>query len=304
MIIPSGSTHISVNETTPSLFNYIALEGLRTGDSLNRGFQVMSTRQRVLAGSLWAYQRLANGAESLHSDGPIDEDVAVYILAYYEYDGIDFTFNPPKAELGRLGATVYSWNSTEWRACDAECGSGLQQKGVACWEVSLGGGVKEVDDKCDFLQRPMSERECVVEPCRYQWVELEWDTCSVSCGGGGVQMRGLACVWVRGEGNVEVESDLCYNEATPTTAQPCQQESCPPEYRWHHGVWGACDVVCGEGWMERGVWCEGEHGTVHNESCQRDDKPPYKVTCHAPEVCSNFQWTLSDWSEVRSCTLP
>ena len=303
MIIPSGSTHISVSETTPSLSNYIALEGRHTGDSFNRQFQIMTTSQRVLAGSLWTYERLVNGAESLHSDGPIDEDVVVYLLAYYEYDGIDFTFNPPKADLGRLGATVHSWNSTQWRACDAECGSGLQERGVACWEMSLGGGggVREVDDeKCGSLQRPMSERECVMEPCQYKWVESEWDPCSVSCGAG-VQVRELTCVWV--EDNVEVNRDLCHNETTPTTTQPCQQEACPPEYQWRHGEWGACDVVCGEGWMEREVWCEGEQGTVGNESCHGDEKLPYKVICHAPQVCSNFHWTLSDWSEVRYCTL-
>lgn len=299
--VPAGSTYISVSEATPSSSNYLSLQGLQTGDSLNRYFKVLptGTRERPLAGSLWHYQRQhGNGMEVVRTDGPIDEDVTIYILANQIYDGIRFTFNVPNKDLDDLERHVYTWNTTEWGVCDVGCGSGYQERGVACLEVYRGGSTEEVDDtECGFVDRPISRQECGMEPCEYQWVVSEWDSCNVSCGVG-VMVRTVRCE--SGDVGGVAEEHLCPEERRPYPTQQCQQEAC--QYQWQHGEWEACDAVCGEGWEEREVWCEmeGRPGDVVNEGlCEGNDKPDEKGTCHAPQPCSNFQWSVSTWSEVR-----
>lgn len=306
--IPSGSTQISIIETTPTPSNYLALKGLQTLDFVNGDFIVFpqGTSNRTFAGNIWTYQRLQNNTESFHSNGhgPTDEGVVIYILANQEYDGITFTFNLPKTDISDLTEPVYFWNITQWGVCDSRCGRGYQVRGVVCWKLSPGGNTEEEDNekRCsDILERPPPERECSTT-CQYRWVWLDWGRCNVTCGGG-YRQREVKCQWIRetsGETNVDVEDRLCPVGSRPEGMQPCQQGAC--QYGWRHGEWGACDVVCGEGWKEREVWCEqvGKSGAVSNTLCgEGRNKPDQLVICHTPEPCSNFQWSTSKWSEVR-----
>ena len=272
------------------------------------------TRQLTFAGSTWTYVRLLNGSERISTSGPIDEDVSVYVLAYYEYDGISFSFNIPKMELGMLTQVVYFWNVTEWGSCDATgcgAGAGQQERGVSCRRFVPGEGSVESEDGEEgcgqSLPRPLSSRECG-SPCQYRWVVREWDQCNVSCGGmgEGVRRREVRCeVWEGGEeGEVEeggtvVPDHQCPADSRPEETQPCGQEAC--HYEWKHGQWESCDAVCGEGWRQRGVWCEQGGGVVSNEAlCSTSEKPAVLDVCHAPYLCSEFEWATAEWSEVRT----
>lgn len=280
------------------------------------------TTERPFAGNLWTYQRLngengeesgLNGAESAHTTGPVDEDVMIFILADHNYDGIRFTFNVLTEDLAGLQLPVYFWNTSEWGVC-VGCGRGHQERGVDCWKVYPGGRLEEVEDEteCSLLERPTSERECRMEKCRYQWMASEWDPCNASCGVGIIVRtvwcesgdvgavsgdRGGVSGDIRGE---TVEEELCPEESRPSLVQECHQEAC--QYQWRHREWGACDAVCGEGRKEREVWCEKEGrpgDVVREELCEGKDKPARRGSCHAPQSCSSFHWSVSSWSEVR-----
>ena len=240
------------------------------------------------------------GVESARTPGPVDEDIEVYILANSNYDGIHFTFNLQTSDFARLRQPVYFWNVSEWSACSVGCGRGRQERGVACWMIHPGGRVEEAraEMDCGLLEDPGSEQECVVEQCQYQWMVLEWDPCNVSCGVG-AESRTVRCV-SHDMGGVAVEEHLCSDEMKPSLVQECHQEAC--RYQWRHGEWGTCDAPCGEGWMEREVWCEreGRPGDEVKEAlCEGVDRPGRTGRCHAPQPCSRFQWSMSTWSEVR-----
>lgn len=301
--LPAGSTHIVARETTPSPASYLALKTSLFQDSLNTGLAVLpsGTHHLTLAASRWTYQRLSNDTESIATSGPVDEGVVIYSLAYYEYEGITFSFNVPRTEIGNLTRTVYFWNETEWGVCDApeECGTGTQERGVACWRAEPGGVVVAAEEgDCDaLLPHPPSSRRCGT-PCVYGWVASEWGQCNVSCGEG-VRGRGITCHLIKdGEvGEEEVEDNLCPPEDRPEDMQTCEEGAC--HYDWHHGEWGSCDVPCGEGWREREVWCEQREGGVATNDetlCDTSGKPEHMGVCHTPYECS---WTTSEWGEVR-----
>lgn len=323
LTIPPGSTHISIHEITPSPLNFLALRGQQTLDSVNEDYTVLSggVTSLAFAGNTWTYKRLPSQSESINTRGPTDEGVSVSLLAYQSYDGITFTFNVPKAELGSLGrGEVYYWNTSAWGACDDGdgCGSanGRQERRVSCWRSKSRGVKEEVEaGRCEeLLERPPTGRGCETPACVHHWVAGGWGTCNVSCGRG-VRQREVRCEEV--ESGVVTEDHLCPSQGKPEAVQPCEElGAC--QYHWHHGEWGACDVVCGEGRRERGVWCERERGEwpvggvagaaaeklkVSEDMCgggEDSDKPHGMESCHAPQPCSHFQWATSDWSKVRA----
>lgn len=305
LTIPLGSTDISVHETTPSQSNFLAFKGSETLDFINGHLTVLplGIASKPFAGNIWTYEQPGNGAESIHTDGPIDEDVTVYILANQTHDGINFTFNLPKADLEDLTRPVYFWNSTEWGQCDALCGRGHQERGVACWKLRPGGIVTEEDGgaECGSLTKPVPRRECSMELCRYKWTSMEWGQCNVSCGEG-VRTREVKCEWIREEfglPNVQTDDHLCPTGEMPEAMDACELGAC--RYEWGRGEWGRCDAVCGEGRQEREVWCqkEGRKGEEVSETLCTMEKPSTAELCHAPDPCSNFNWLSSSWSEVR-----
>ncbi len=286
----------------PSLANYISLYALRSRNTINGNFRVITeeTSQIPFAGNTWTYQQnTSSGAESIYTKGPIDEDITIYLLANQEYDGVNFTFNPLKTSLGGFKENLYFWNYTEWEECDvAACGHGQQSRGVVCLKLLPGGSVEEVEGECDFLKKLDTRRECGMEPCHYTWVESEWNRCNVSCDTG-TQTRDVACHL---EEEV-VDDKFCSSELRPLDVRTCHKRAC--HYEWQHGEWGECLCAAGEGgcgWMERDVWCVkvGEHGdvTVGEELCRDEGKPERSVSCHTPQPCTT--WVVSDWSEVCS----
>lgn len=306
LTLPHGSTNISISETTPSSANYIALKAKQSQVFINGNFRVFHAGHTpvTFAMSLWSYERLSNGAESVKTVGPISEEVLVYLLASEVYDGISFSFNLPKSNMDGVNAPVYLWQALEWQSCDVDCGSGHQERNVTCEKLLPGGNLEtqETDTMCVSLQKPITRQECRMDLCHYTWVVSEWNQCNVSCGGNGMESRTVTCQKSANSSTkvMTVDDKYCL-QGRPTSARLCNKGEC--QYEWEYGTWGSCDSVCGEGWMEREVWCvrEGEEGSVVSRSlCQDKDKPRHRLTCQSPAgSCSNYQWHTSEWSEVR-----
>ena len=308
--LPGGSTDISISEISPSLSNYIALKGMQSHAFINGNYRVISAGHTSLefAGSLWSYKRLSNGRESINTEGKIDEDVALYVLATQVYEGVTFSFNLPNSKMNDIDSPVYLWNTFKWESCDVNCGHGYQERNVTC-DMLLPGHTEHVtqdsDTKCSRLTKPILRQECSMELCHYSWVVSEWNQCNASCGDSGIQTRTVKCqqnASVRdGSRDISVGDHFC-SEVRPPSTQLCNIRAC--QYEWAHGEWTVCEAVCGEGATQRQVWCtsswrgEGRR-RVNSTFCHDEHKPKEVTTCQSSAgSCFDYQWNMSDWSEV------
>ena len=309
MTIPTGSTGITIEEVSPSRNNFIAVLGSPSGDTLNGEYNVLPNGLSVefLAGSSWTYERPIHATEILRTNGPISENVTVYLLANSTYEGVRFTFFVPSDLVSELSEAVYYWNESEWSECSVECGRGEQDREISCTKLHPSGQTESADiSLCDPATRPDTRRPCDQGVCMYKWEASDWGMCDSVCGEGR-QSRTVVCKWVKKNGtSEEVDDVFCDAVSEPSHVQSCQVESC--RYEWHAEEWGKCDSLCGEGWMKREVVClwmnlwltnggELKAATVSDSHCG-DSKPEGSVECDDMEPCENFQWITSEWSEV------
>ena len=303
--LPRGSAHISISEVTPSSSNYIALKGEKSKNFINGRYRVLHAGHSPLtfAGSLWSYDRLSNGAESIKTEGQTNEKVEVYILAAEMYDGITFSFNLLNSKMHDIDAPVYLWRALDWGSCEGDSEQGHQERNVTCNEIDpeLQVETQVSENYCRSLPKPISQQECSMESYYYSWVVSEWSQCNVSCGGIGIETRNVTCqrniTEKDGTNNVVMDDHICPRKQ-PRNIRTCNQGAC--QYKWNYGSWGSCDSVCGEGWMKREVWCVWREDTVVSPSlCRDENKPDNKVTCQSSAGnCSDYQWAVSEWNEV------
>ena len=305
-----GSASITIEEIVPSRNNFIAILGVTSGDTLNGNYNVLPSGLSLefLAGTTWTYERPLHSTEFLRTDGPINENVTVYLLANSTYDGVRYTFSVPKDLVNEISNPVYYWNESVWNECNVECGLGEQDRNISCTKLYPSGETESVDiSSCNPSTRPETRRPCHPGVCLYEWEVGEWEICDSVCGEG-QQSRIVRCKWLRSNGTLEdVDESLCDSYSEPNHFRSCQVESC--RYEWHAKEWGSCDVLCGEGWKKREVVClwmnlwltnggELHAATVSDSHCD-NDKPEDSVKCDM-EPCNNFQWSTSDWSEVSA----
>ncbi|XP_004678465.1 PREDICTED: A disintegrin and metalloproteinase with thrombospondin motifs 12 [Condylura cristata] len=105
------------------------------------------------------------------------------------------------------------WQVSPWSQCSRSCGSGVQERGVAC-----PGG------RCDWTQRPTSIIPCNRQPC-CRWATGNWSLCTASCGGGS-QKRTVRCVSSEGNQTEDEDGCLCDHEPRPPELRKCSQQAC------------------------------------------------------------------------------
>uniref|UniRef100_A0A3P8VNX7 Papilin, proteoglycan like sulfated glycoprotein n=1 Tax=Cynoglossus semilaevis TaxID=244447 RepID=A0A3P8VNX7_CYNSE len=295
-IIPVGATTISIKETVATR-NYLAIKNLRGEYYLNGHWVIEFSRATTIAGTMLYYQRGAEGEnvpETIIGRGPTTEPLVVELISQEPNPGVEYEYYLPNGR-SREG---YYWSFGSWSACSKECGSGYQSRSVFC----------TIDNEafpdylCASLPRPQSNRTCNPQQCpeTHSWRTGEWNTCSVTCGGGS-QIRSVQCISHDASGTRVVEDAVCaaYAEA-PTSLQTCNMQKCA---EYHVTSWSACSVTCGSGEQTREVTCVGSDGTALEESfCSLLPRPSAVQPCETAPCPKEIRWHVGEWGLCsRSC---
>lgn len=294
--------NILIQEVTPSPDNYIAILGSKSHRARNGDLRVMAegVSNFQYAGSSWVYERVVGSSEYFKTDGPLKENVTVYLLANSVYDGIRYTFSLPKTEIKALKEPVYIWKNESWGDCEADCAWGEQNRSIRC--LRLGANNTEDEDYflCDPLTKPESTQSCYTEPCVYTWAVTNWGNCDTVCGEG-QEYREVTCEWTKRSGDVDIVSDgHCDADTKPAAVKTCLIKCI---YNWLVSGWDECDVICGKGEQRRNVSCEWEKRNGNTEIiddafCRNESVKPDTVQACQLEDCV-YTWAVSTWS---SCT--
>ncbi|XP_034530251.1 LOW QUALITY PROTEIN: papilin [Notolabrus celidotus] len=297
-IIPVGATTISIRETVATR-NYIAIKNLRGEYYLNGHWVIEFSRATPIAGTMLYYQRGAEGdnvPETIIGRGPTTEPLVVELISQEPNQGVEYEYYLPNGR-SREG---YYWSFGSWSTCSRECGSGYQSRLVFCTIDNE----SYPDYLCASLPRPQTNRTCNPHPCPQtrSWRTGEWNTCSVTCGGGS-QVRRVECVSNDASGPRVVEDAVCaaYTEA-PLSLQTCNMQQCA-EYRASR--WSACSVTCGSGQQTREISCIGSGGMrLEETSCSGLIRPTAARPCEMAACPSPRQisWQAGEWGLCsRSC---
>ncbi|XP_029937974.1 papilin isoform X2 [Myripristis murdjan] len=297
-IIPVGATTISIRETVPTR-NYLAIKNLRGEYYLNGHWVIEFSRSTTVAGTTLYYQRGAEGdnvPETIIGRGPTTEPLVIELISQEPNQGVEYEYYLPNGR-SREG---YYWSYGSWSACSKECGSGYQSRLVFC----AIDNEAYPDYLCASLPRPHSNRTCNPHACPQtrSWETGEWNTCSVSCGGGS-QIRSVQCVSRDASGPRVVEDSICaaYAQAPPSL-QTCNMHKCA-EYQVTG--WSQCSVTCGSGEQTREVTCVGAGGVKLEETaCSMLARPTAIQPCEMAPCSQNIiSWHVGQWGLCsRSCS--
>ncbi|XP_031165550.1 papilin isoform X2 [Sander lucioperca] len=317
-IIPVGATTISIRETVATR-NYLAIKNLRGEYYLNGHWVIEFSRATPIAGTMLYYQRGAEGdnvPETIIGRGPTTEPLVVELISQEPNQGVEYEFYLPNGR-SREG---YYWSFGSWSTCSRECGSGYQSRLVFCTIDNEA----YPDYLCASLPRPQTNRTCNPHVCPqirrmaylyppqlwrssersraylFSWKTGEWNTCSVTCGGGS-QVRSVQCVSHDAAGPRVVEDAICaaYAEAPPSL-QTCNMQQCA-EYQVTR--WSACSVTCGSGEQTREVTCVGSAGMrLEETSCSALLRPTAVRPCEMAACLRQISWHVGDWGLCsKSC---
>ncbi|XP_067470420.1 papilin isoform X1 [Thunnus thynnus] len=295
-IIPVGATTISIRETVASR-NYLAIKNLRGEYYLNGHWVIEFSRATPIAGTVLYYQRGAEGdniPETIIGRGPTTEPLVVELISQEPNQGVEYEFYLPNGR-SREG---YYWSFGSWSACSKECGSGYQSRLVFCTIDNE----SYPDYLCASLPRPQSNRTCNIHACPQvrSWKTGEWNTCSVTCGGGS-QVRSVQCISHDASGPRVVEDAVCaaYSEAPPSL-QTCNMQKCA-EYKVTR--WSQCSVTCGTGEQTREVTCVGSGGMrLEETSCSSLLRPSAVQPCEMAACPRQIGWHIGEWGLCsKSC---
>lgn len=296
-IIPVGATTISIRETVATR-NYLAIKNLRGEYYLNGHWVIEFSRATPIAGTVLYYQRGAEGdnvPETIIGRGPTTEPLVVELISQEPNRGVEYEFYLPR---GR-STQGYYWSFGSWSACSKECGSGYQSRLVFCTIDHE----SYPDYLCASLPRPQSNRTCNPQECPqvHSWRTGEWNTCSVTCGGGS-QVRSLQCITHDASGPRVVEDAVCAaSSEAPPTMQTCNMQKCS-EYRT--GRWSPCSATCGSGEQTREVTCVGSGGMrLEETACATLLRPPSIRACESAPCSREVSWHVGAWGLCsRSCS--
>lgn len=275
-LIPAGARDISIREVAEAA-NFLALRGVGPDQYfLNGGWTIQWAGEYPAAGTTFTYAR-AGDLETLSAPGPTLEPLWVQLLFQESNPGVQYEYTVHRAPgLGGGQLPRFSWSLGPWSKCSVTCGTGTQRQSPHC-EEQAGGRVD--DTHCDPLQRPDErQRTCSQEPCPARWWAGEWQTCSRSCGPGGLVRRPVLCV--RGVGPQEqsaLPTPACQHLPQPSAEAPCGPlPPCPGS--WAVGNWSQCSVTCGTGVQRRHVLCANDTAAP----CEEAGRPPGEAACHLP----------------------
>jgi hypothetical protein len=168
---------------------------------------------------------------------------------------------------------TYSWTSSPWGSCSADCGGGTQGRLVKCTD----NDGQPVDDSFCAAAKPPSTQSCNINACAtYNWVQGGFGSCSLNCGGG-TQTQAVTCK--DNSGNI-ADNSKCAANSMPATSIACNTQACPT-YSWSQSGWGVCSVACGGGMQNQTVTCKDQNGNSANSSLCTAAQPPASQSCNS-----------------------
>eukprot|EP00928_Gymnodinium_smaydae_P034699 TRINITY_DN24534_c0_g1_i3.p1 TRINITY_DN24534_c0_g1~~TRINITY_DN24534_c0_g1_i3.p1 ORF type:complete len:1370 (-),score=167.07 TRINITY_DN24534_c0_g1_i3:96-4205(-) len=199
------------------------------------------------------------------------------------WTSFDFQPNPSVQCEDNADCEWTSWSP--WSSCSVTCGIGDRVRSRVAGGPENAGCNKSLGDSEEV-------QECKLDICpkNCEWGTWQnWESCSVSCGGGLSERKRPKTV-------VEVGGGVCLESDTGTRG--CNSMPCPIDCKYGSwSDWSSCDVNCGGGTKvsTRGV---SQPVALGGRSCIGDDTR--KQTCSmvpCPDACD---W--SNWGEWTSCS--
>lgn len=191
-----------------------------------------------------------------------------------------------KKQPCNLHCTI-KWKTVSQSECSAQCGPGTRTQSVVCVQEHDKRTPSQISDTmCSHLPKPANTIPCDGQCLESRWSFTEWTPCSKTCGSG-VQHREARCV----NDNGEPRDETSCNDSEKIITRVCGTDKCP---QWSVGEWSSCSVTCGEGQIERSVWCRMDNGRVLAAEYCGSNMPATKETC-SMKPCP--AWTTGLWSQ-------
>uniref|UniRef100_A0A8C5EPJ4 ADAM metallopeptidase with thrombospondin type 1 motif, 18 n=1 Tax=Gouania willdenowi TaxID=441366 RepID=A0A8C5EPJ4_GOUWI len=298
--VPAGARSIHIQEMEVST-SYLAVRSLKRRYYLTGEWTVDWPGMFHFAGTVFEYQRSFNKPESLYTAGPTNETLVFEILLQGRNPGVIWEYTLPRIER----KPDYSWGVVR-SDCSAPCAGGRISTKAICLQEQK---TQVNSSMCNPHTKPtLGSHLCNTQPCPAFWATGDWGSCSRSCGGG-QQIRTLRCLRKVTYQREEVVPHSFCPVISPAQVQPCNTESCPPE--WSTGSWSQCSKSCGRGMRKRSVFCRstdpGAKAVVVPDSmCRQHHRPNGQETCVLRRCPRNerLQWIPTVWGECsQSCGL-
>ncbi|CAK5065084.1 unnamed protein product [Meloidogyne enterolobii] len=304
--IPVGATAIHIEELRPSS-NVFAIKN-STGDwLLNGNYQIqVITKNIIVGGSAFKYEKGDGGTEKLTSNGPLTEPLTISLL-------LQRTTTPKTSSAVKYEFSIplekdikYLWKPGEWSSCSVTCGKGLITRTLYCTDVATHTRVDDSICEEQNATKPEFEKPCKTVDCEPQYFVGEWEPCSSTCGDKGLQFRVLYCHRVFADGRRTTVSDGNCTERgieRPEARRQCNRFPCP---EWQAGPWSSCSSQCGDAKQFRSVTCrsakEGEGGKMlPADACpDKDGKPQTERDCNLGP-CKGLQFKTTEWELCQRC---
>jgi len=122
-------------------------------------------------------------------------------------------------------ACEYSWFSSQWSKCSADCGKGTQTRSVVCGRFD-GEFIRRADSEssCSKDDKPEAQRDCeIIKECPGQWFVGPWSDCSKPCGSG-LKTRTVLCI--SNNNQSEVSSSQCKEQTIEFSSEDCNKHAC------------------------------------------------------------------------------
>ncbi|XP_056317948.1 A disintegrin and metalloproteinase with thrombospondin motifs 18 [Danio aesculapii] len=297
VMVPAGARSIQVQEMEISN-SYLAVRSLKRGIYYLTGDWTVDWPGRFqFAGTTFNYQRSFNRPETLFATGPTNETLLFEILLQGKNPGITWEYTLPHPEKKHN----YTWSVVR-SDCSAPCAGGR----VSTKAICLQDQQTQVNSSlCNPQTRPVvGSHLCNTQPCPAYWTTGKWGVCSRTCGGG-QQTRNIRCLRKVTYQREEVAAQSLCPVMAPAQLQPCNTQSCPPE--WSTGSWTQCSKTCGRGLKKRSVFCRstdpGARAVVVPDSmCKLHLKPKAQESCVLSRCPKNerLQWITRAWGECSA----
>ncbi|KAL3288916.1 hypothetical protein HHI36_003361 [Cryptolaemus montrouzieri] len=317
--IPKGACRILVQQMKHSR-NFIALRKTNGTFIINGDWKFLTTsRSFEGAGTRFAYVKQDSlSLETITSQGPLEESIEIYLVAYQPNLGIKYGYllpnnierqiAPPSV---RLPNHLHHPNGGKQLTNPSILVPNLDSNTIESRKIDRSAHSNQQDDPKSSNNHHYHKQRRVRR--RFSWKINGISACSKSCGGG-IQTTVATCV--RELTQTPVPDKRCAHLDKPNDNPiRCNIQDCPPKWSGH---WSTCSVSCGTGIQRYIIQCKQELNTgrevvLDDIKCSGRPKPLLKTqTCtliacdisnnevpRSPDFRSNTlegEWIVREWS--------